>query len=215
MQENRESQRFTPMHRAAAFAVHIFTATGAVLALLALLAASERAWTAMFAWLGCALFVDTIDGSIARRLRVRDAVPRWSGDLLDLVVDILTYVFVPAYALAVGGILPDSFSTLAAMLVVATSVLYFADTRMKSPDNYFIGFPGLWNLVAFYLFVLQLPSWIALAIVLTCCVLTFVPFPFVHPVRVARTHTVWISVALCLVGAWFVLAGVLRGRTGA
>ena len=90
----------------AAFAVHVFTACGAGCALLALIAAVRADWPQMFVWLGIALFIDGVDGTLARRFRVAEVLPRWSGDVLDLVVDILNYVFVPAYALAASGLLP-------------------------------------------------------------------------------------------------------------
>ena len=92
--------------RAAAFAVHIFTACGAACALLALIAAVSADWPKMFVWLGVALIIDGVDGTFARRLHTAELLPRWSGDVLDLVVDILTYVFVPAYAIATSGLLP-------------------------------------------------------------------------------------------------------------
>ena len=95
-----------PRLTTAAFAVHIFTACGAACALLALIAAVRSDWPQMFVWLGIALFIDGVDGTFARRLRVAEVLPRWSGDVLDLVVDILTYVFVPAYAIAASGLLP-------------------------------------------------------------------------------------------------------------
>src|SRR6202165_191718 len=91
----------------AAFAVHVFTACGAACALLALLAAVRADWAIMFVWLGIALVIDGVDGTFARRFRVAELLPRWSGDVLDLVVDILNYVFVPAYAIAVSGLLPS------------------------------------------------------------------------------------------------------------
>src|SRR4029077_16515765 len=91
----------------AAFAVHVFTATGAALALGALNFAVRGEWAAMFWCLGAALIVDGVDGTLARALKVADVLPRWSGDVLDLVVDFVTYVFVPAYVIAAGGLLPD------------------------------------------------------------------------------------------------------------
>src|SRR5215211_4606426 len=141
------------LKRAAAFGVHLLTAAGAALALLALLAAIENRWTLMFVWLGLALIVDAVDGTFARLARV--------GDVLDLVVDILTYVFVPSYAIAVGGLLPAAVALPLAFAIVMTSVIYFADRRMKSPDNYFMGFPATWNLVAFYLFLWRPAPWAA------------------------------------------------------
>jgi phosphatidylcholine synthase len=138
----------------AAFAVHFFTATGAALGLFALFAAVDRQWTLMFWYLAAALLIDGIDGSIARRVRVAEVLPRWSGDVLDLVVDFVTYVFVPAYAIATSGLLPELLGVPAGVVIVVTSAIYFADRDMKTEDNYFRGFPALWNAAAFYLFVL-------------------------------------------------------------
>ena len=95
----------SPRTRAAAFSVHIFTAMGAGIALLAMLEAVREHWAAMFGWLGLALVVDALDGPLARRLDVVRLQPNWSGDMLDLVVDFVTYVFVPAYAITASGLL--------------------------------------------------------------------------------------------------------------
>src|SRR5581483_4273301 len=122
---------------AIAFAVHIFTACGAGCALLALTAAVNGQWAARFMWLGIALCIDGIDGTFARRLQVASLLPRWSGDILDLVVDILNYVFVPAYALVAGGrVLPEMAIPLG-LVIVVTGSLYFADRLMKTSDYYF------------------------------------------------------------------------------
>lgn len=187
-----------------AFAVHIVTASGAALGFVALLAASERRWTLMFWCLGAALFIDGIDGAFARKFRVAEVLPRWSGDVLDLVVDFITYVFVPAYAIAASGLLPPTLAVPAALLIVVTSALYFADNHMKTADNYFRGFPALWNAVAFYLFVLKPAPWVAAAVVIVLAVLTFVPFKFLHPFRVKRLR----PVTLAALPLWGVLAAV-------
>ena len=107
---------FSPVH-ARAFAVHIFTATRAALALGALIYAVRGQWAAMFLCLGIALIVDGIDGTLARAVKVAEVLPRWSGDVLDLVVDFVTYVFVPAYAIAAGGLLPDILAVPAGVVV--------------------------------------------------------------------------------------------------
>src|SRR5215472_7806217 len=115
----------------AAFAVHVFTASGAACALLALIAAVRSDWPQMFVWLGVALFIDGVDGTFARRLRVDKVLPRWSGDVLDLVVDILNYVFVPAYAVVASGLAPPVVAIALGVLIVVTGSLYFADRLMK------------------------------------------------------------------------------------
>ena len=128
--------------RAAAFGVHIFTALGAGVALLALLEAVREHWSAMFAWLGMALVIDAADGPMARRLDVVRLQPNWSGDILDLVVDFVTYVFVPAYAITASRLLLPVAAPLLGIGVAVSGALYFADRRMKSDDNHFRGFPG-------------------------------------------------------------------------
>jgi phosphatidylcholine synthase len=191
--------------RAAAFSVHVFTATGAGVALIALLEAVREHWAAMFAWLGVALIIDALDGPIARQLDVARVQPNWSGEVLDLVVDFVTYVFVPAYAITAGGrLLPVAAPLLGAGIVVS-GALYFAYRGMKTSDNHFRGFPALWNAVAFYLFLLQLPPALSSLLVALLVVLTFMPFKVIHPVRVARLR--WLT--LSLIGVWSVLCVVV------
>jgi phosphatidylcholine synthase len=185
-----------------AFAVHVFTASGAGCALLALIAAVRADWAQMFVWLGIALVIDGVDGVFARRFRVAEVLPRWSGDVLDLVVDILTYVFVPAYALAAGGLLPNALAVPLGIIVVVTGSLYFADRMMKTSDYYFRGFPALWNVAAFYLFLLKPPPGLGALAVAVLAALTFVPFHVVHPVRIAHFRVLTTAALI----AWAVLA---------
>jgi phosphatidylcholine synthase len=194
----------TPLRmRAAAFSVHIFTALGAGIALLALLEAVREHWSAMFAWLGVALVVDAVDGPIARRLDVVRVLPNWSGDVLDLVVDFVTYVFVPAYAITASGLLLPLAAPLLGMGIAVSGALYFADRRMKSPDNHFRGFPGLWNVAAFYLFLLHPSPALSSLGVVVLIVSTFLPFHVLHPVRVVRLR--WLTLSLVAVWAALVI----------
>ena len=197
-----ESSSASPASRAAAFSVHIFTALGAGIALIALLEAVGEHWAAMFAWLGAALVVDALDGPIARRLDVARVQPDWSGEVLDLVVDFVTYVFVPAYAITASGLLLPLAARLLGAGIVVTGALYFADRRMKAADNHFRGFPALWNAAAFYLFLLHLPPALSSLAVAILIVLTFVPFHVLHPVRVVRLR----GLNLSLLVVWAVLA---------
>jgi phosphatidylcholine synthase len=204
----QDSPTASTVKRAAAFSVHVFTALGAGLALLALLEAVREHWAAMFAWLGVALVVDGLDGPMARRLDVVRLQPNWSGDVLDLVVDFVTYVFVPAYAITASGLLLPVAAPLLGAGIAVTGALYFADRRMKAADNHFRGFPGLWNVAAFYLFLLHPAPVTASLAVLVLIVLTFVPFHVVHPIRVIRLR--WLT--LSLMAVWAVLAVVVLAR---
>src|ERR1700687_862060 len=119
-----------------AFAVHVFTACGAALALVALIFATGGQWAAMFFCLGLALVIDGIDGPLARAFKVADVLPRGSGETLDLIVYYLTYVFIPAYAIAGSGTMPPELALPAGIVIAITGALYFADRTMKTDDNY-------------------------------------------------------------------------------
>ena len=173
--------------------------------MIALLEAVREHWAAMFGWLGAALIIDALDGPIARRLDVARVQPNWSGDVLDLVVDFVTYVFVPAYAITASGLLLPVAAPLLGAGIVVTGALYFADRRMKAADNHFRGFPALWNAAAFYLFLLHLPPALSSLAVAVLIALTFAPFHVVHPIRVVRLR----GLTLSLLAAWAVLALVV------
>ena len=127
-----------------------------------------------------------------------DVQPDWSGDVLDLVVDFTTYVFVPAYAITASGLLLPLAAPVLGIAIAVTGALYFADRRMKSADNHFRGFPGLWNVAAFYLFLLRPPPSLGSLASRSWSSLTFVPFHVIHPVRVVRLR--WLT--LPLVALW-------------
>lgn len=182
--------------KAKAFSVHLLTASGSFLAFLSLVAASDMRWTAMFWWLGLALLVDGIDGPIARKLEVKEVLPNWSGELLDNVIDYVTYVLIPAYALYQSGFMGEKLSFLSAAIIVITSAIYYADTGMKTKENFFKGFPVVWNMVVFSLFVIGVGEYTAFAVVVIAAVMTFVPMHFIHPVRVVRLRTINLTVFL-------------------
>jgi phosphatidylcholine synthase len=219
--------------RVRAFGVHIFTALGGAIALIAMLEAVREHWAAMFGWLGLALLIDALDGPLARRLNVGDVLPNWSGDTLDLVVDFLTYVFVPAYAITASGLLIPLATPLLGGAIVISGALYFSDRRMKADDNHFRGFPALWNAAAFYLFLLKPPAAVGSIALAILVVLTFVPFHVMHPLRTMRFRKlnvallivwailamiaiaanfevpVWVGAGLCAIGVYILLSDVL------
>lgn len=181
-----------------AFGVHLLTASGAFFSFLALVAAAETRFPEMFIWMGIALLVDGIDGPLARKLEVKRWWPHFSGDLLDAVIDYFSYVMLPAFALYQSGLLGKYASFASAAIIVITSAIYYADTRMKSDDYGFIGFPVAWNMVVFALFIVSPSPILSLVVVIGCAILTFVPVIFIHPVRVK----VWRTRSLCVLGIW-------------
>jgi phosphatidylcholine synthase len=187
-----------------AFSVHLLTASGSFLAFLSLVAASEQRWTAMFWWLGLALFVDGIDGPIARKLHVKEILPTWSGDMLDNIIDYVTYVLIPAFALYQRGFMGEGLSFLSAAIIVVSSAVYYADTGMKTKENFFKGFPVVWNMIVFTLFVIEPGEWFSFAFVVVTGILTFVPVNFLHPVRVERLRSINLPIFL----AWCAFGGI-------
>jgi phosphatidylcholine synthase len=186
-----------------ALGVHLFTATGAVFAMLAMLAAVEGEWDLMFLWLVVAFFVDGIDGPLARKYDVQTNAPEFDGVLLDLIIDYLTYVFIPAFALFSSGLMAGWTGWCAIIIITFSSALYFADTRMKTKDNSFSGFPGCWNMVILVIFALEPDFWVSLALVSTLAIAMFTRLKFVHPVRTER----WRWITLPMASAWTVFAG--------
>ena len=191
----------TPKIRA--LSVHLLTATGAVFAMLAMLAAVDARWDLMFLWLVVAFIVDGIDGPLARHYDVKKNAAEFDGVLLDLIIDYLTYVFIPAFALFKSGLMDGWTGWFAIILITFTSAMYFADTRMKNKDNSFSGFPGCWNMLVLVIFALEPNFWVSLALVTILAVAMFLPLKFVHPVRTERWRVVTLPVAI----AWTFFAG--------
>jgi len=187
--------------RVRAYSVHLFTAAGASLAMLALLEAAQQDWAMMTIWLTVAFIVDGIDGPLARRYSVTENAPIIDGVLLDLIIDFLTYVMIPAYALYGSGLLPGWSGWIVVLLIPFGSALYFADTRMKTADKSFRGFPGCWNMVTLALLVMVPPWEVILLLVLALSIAQFLNLKFVHPVRTARWRLVTLPVALLWTGA--------------
>lgn len=185
-----------------AFSVHILTASGSFLAFLGVVAAAEKNFVAMFWWLGLALFVDEIDGPIARKVRVKEVLPNWSGDTLDNIIDYVTYVLLPAFALYQSDMIGQPWSFVAAGAIVVSSAIYYADMGMKTEEYFFSGFPVVWNMVVFTLFVIDASETTASVLVLVSVILTFLPINFLHPVRVKRLRPLNIGVLVI----WSVLS---------
>jgi phosphatidylcholine synthase len=168
-----------------------------------MLEAVQKDWNMMFLWLVVALVVDGVDGPLARKYDVKQYAPAFDGILMDLVVDYLTYVFVPAYALFNSGLMDGWTGWFGIIIITFASALYFSDTRMKTRDNSFSGFPSCWNMVVLVLFAWQPNFWVIVILVTILAVAMFLPVKFVHPVRTERWRAVTLPVALL----WVVFAG--------
>ena len=176
----------------AAWAVHSFTASGAVLGFLALISIFNNDQVGSFLWLGLALLVDGLDGTIARKIGVVDKAPNIDGSTLDNLIDYLNYVIIPSLMIYWFQMVPSGWEIIIPAGIFAVSLYTFANINMKTIDYYFSGFPALWNIVVLYFYILNTYLYINLIIIILLSILTFIPIKFVHPLRVKKLRNITI-----------------------
>lgn len=179
-----------------AWSVHLFTASGAVFGLLAIIAITREQWMQAFIWMAAAVLIDALDGALARRFRVKQVLPNFDGGLLDNIVDYQNYVIVPAYFFYAAGLLPEAFAVVGAALTVLVSAYQFCQEDAKTDDHYFKGFPSYWNVAVFYLFILGLNPWLNLGLIVFLSILVFVPIKYVYPSRTAANQRLTLFLAM-------------------
>ncbi len=176
----------------AAWAVHGFTASGAVLGFLAIISILNNDLVGAFLWLGLALLIDGIDGSLARKVGVLDKTPNIDGSTLDNVIDYLNYVIIPALMIYWFQMVPNGWEIILPAGMFAVSLYTFANMNMKTNDYYFSGFPAVWNIVVLYFYILNTHPIINVIIILFLFIFTFIPIKFVHPLRVKKIRNLTI-----------------------
>ena len=202
----REPSAVSHRLRAAGWVLHLYTASGTVLALLAVIAVMDGDAVRALWILLIALFVDGTDGMLARRLRVKETIPTFDGARLDDIVDYITYAFVPMVLLWRGDYLPaGTWGTVIAAIPLRGLELPVLPHGREDRGPLLPGFPSYWNVVAFYVVVLELPAAVTATILVVCAVLVFVPVKYVYPSRTNAFRTV----NLTLAGVWLVLYAVI------
>lgn len=190
----------------AAWCVHAFTLSGLFFACLAVLSLNEGNFKLMWLWLGIAMVIDGLDGTFARKARVREVIPWFDGGIVDIAVDYLTWTFIPAVfmyvALPMG---PKPVAMIMMILVVVSSMFCYANENWKSTDYYFVGFPAAWNIVAVILWVLQFGAVANILTVVALSILTLVPTYYTHPFRVKK----YMAINILAVSAWIISVGVM------
>lgn len=230
---------YTWKQKIAAWAVHALTMSGLVFACLAALSLMHGELKMMWLYLGIAMLIDGIDGTFARAAKVREVIPWFNGSVVDIAVDYITWSFLPALFMYLY--LPFGHAVLAfvAMIAVVTSSMFcYANEGEKSSDNYFVGFPAAWNIVAVCLWILHVPGWLNVVIVAVLVILTFIPTYYTHPFRVKKmmianivvslvwvgataglvvtygTQPLWLHITFWVSGLWFLVTGAIRTVTG-
>ncbi len=193
---------------ALAWLVHAYTAFGLVCAFMALRAISEDRPLEVFLWLALAFAIDCSDGVLARRARVDVHTPNFSGRLLDDIIDYINYTLIPVWFIYHQGLLSEPWLPLLGFTLIA-SAYGFCSSAAKTADGFFTGFPSYWNVVAFYLYFISPPEWLAAAVVAGLALMTFWPVLYLYPSKNRQAQ--WISIgggiAWALVCLWFVLDG--------
>lgn len=168
---------------ALAWLVHLYTALGAVLAFFALLFIEQGKFQEALWLMALAVLIDASDGTLARMVRVKELIPGFDGDRLEDIVDYLNYVFVPSLFLIRAELLPQEDAFWLAAVPLVASAYGFCQKEAKTPDHFFLGFPSYWNIVVFYLYVMQTPRWINAFLILVLSALVFVPLKYLYPSR--------------------------------
>jgi len=184
-----------------AWAIHLFTALGAVFGFLAIIAISRHEWLLAFVWMAVTVFIDSIDGILARAFKVQEVLPNFDGALLDNIVDYFTYVIVPASFLYETHSVPYKLNLLSAILITLSSAYQFCQSEAKTDNHWFKGFPSYWNIVVLYIFLLDLPEEINFLIILVLTILVFIPIRYLYPSRAEQYR----SINLFLVFIWALL----------
>ena len=179
-----------------AWAVHLLTASGALVAFLSLRAASGGDYREAFLWLAVATAIDAGDGVLARLARVKDRTPSFDGARLDDIGDYLAFVFVPAWLIYAGDRLPAPLALPTVAAVLLSSAFGFSQAHAKTSDHFFTGFPSYWNIVVFYLFVLDLSPSATAGVLLALAALVFVPIGYVYPSRTPTLRVVTVLLGL-------------------
>ena len=195
--------------QAAAWAVHAFTASGAVMGLAAIQATVQSDYRAAFLWLIAATAVDGVDGWLARMARVGERAPGLDGRRLDDIVDYVTYVVAPAFLLLRSGLLPADLGWPLAAALLLSSAYGFSRTDAKTPDHFFTGFPSYWNIVALYLYVLGWSPPANAAVLLVLAALVFVPVGYIYPSRTSAWQVPTIVLGTAWAGSMIAVAWML------
>lgn len=193
LKNTREADNYS--HKILAASIHLFTAVGSVIGLLGLAACSRGDWRTVYILMIITVLIDSADGSLARKFRIKELLPQIDGALMDNLVDFVNYSLLPAFVLLLSNLLPGQFRLLGASLVLLSSCYQFSQTNAKTDDHFFRGFPSYWNLLVIYLALLGTHSATNLLAVTVCTILTFVPIYYVYPSRtpVLKKLTLWLS----------------------
>ena len=193
------------LSKAPSYLVHIFTALGVVFGFLALLATLDGKIPEAFLWLAVALFVDGVDGTLARTVNVKQNTPEIDGAILDHIIDYLNYVVVPVFIFYSLGMAPEPYLLLSCVAILMVSCFTFTNTNIKTDDFYFSGFPAIWNIVVLYFYILESSEFTNFIFVILFCVLTFIPFKYVHPFRVVEFR----KITLMITSIWMITTTIL------
>lgn len=202
-----DEKRLNPFRVVAAWSVHLFTATGAVWGLLAILAIFELNWKLMIVWMIVAMLVDGFDGILARWADVNKYADGINGALLDNILDYLNYVLVPAIFLIKADVLPGSLRLAAACSILLTSAYQFTQTDAKTEDHHFKGFPSYWNVAALYMLLMNLPHWVNFGFLMLFNIMVFIPIKYIYPTRnnYLRVLTLALTYLYGAIGIWGLL----------
>jgi phosphatidylcholine synthase len=192
--------KYTFTQKALAFSVHALTSSGIVAGFMAILAITEHEFKMAMLWLFVTLIIDGVDGTFARLFKVKEVLPNFDGGMIDAVIDFATYAIIPAYFIYEAPLLPEDYRLLGTSIILVVSAMYYGKMGMISNDYYFVGFPIMWNMVAFYLFFvtdnfMDNSEWLNFVLVVIFAIMHFIPIKFLYPSRTKKFRGLNIAVS--------------------
>jgi len=168
-----------------AWAVHAFSAIGAFIGLLTLVKIHQQEYLQALWLMGITIFIDSIDGTLARLVHIKSVLPKIDGALLDNIIDYLNYVITPCFFLLIKpNILPQEYAIFIVIAITISSSYQFCQAEAKTEDHFFKGFPCYWNLIVFYMYIFNTSMTFNAIILTICCIFIFIPIKYLYPSRI-------------------------------
>ena len=185
--------------------IHLSTGFGIIAGFLSLIAILNNNQKEAFIWLGIAFLIDSVDGTLARKFDVKKNLPHIDGKTLDSIIDFFNYVIVPSVMIYWFKYVPDQFIILIPLILIFISIYSYVNLNVLTNDNYYNGFPAIWNVVVLYFYIFGTDQTINLFILVLFIILKFSPIKCIHPLRVKKLR--YLSIFFTI--TWFLTSALL------
>ena len=204
-EKNIKTDEFFKQEKFLGILVHLLTGFGIIAGYFALIAVINNNQEEAFLWLGLAFLIDSVDGTLARKFNVKKNLPNIDGKMLDSIIDFFNYVIIPSIMIYWFRYVPDQFSVLIPAILIFISIYSYVNLNILTNDNYYNGFPAIWNVIVLYFYIFGTSQNVNLILLTLLIFLKFSPLKCIHPLRVKRFKNLSIIFAII----WFLTSALL------